>query len=181
MKRFTILSILLISLFLFSSLVSGQEIEPIEDPFIEPLEEPPVPLVEPVEDIFVEPTVEVLPEMPEQEIDVPIEEVAPAVPDVLEEDLPPLPEVFEAEGEILPETEEVEGASATILLTALIFFAVLVAFFIFWLLMLIDCAKRKFATDGQKTVWIVIIVLIQFLIPVGAIIYYFAVKRRARK
>ena len=180
MKRLTILSILLISLFLFSFLVIGQEIEPIEEPFIESLEEPPVPLVEPVEDVFAEPAVEVLPEMPEQEIDVPIEEIGPLALDI-EGELPPLPEVFEDEGEFLLEPIETEGANATVLLTALIFFTVLVAFFIFWLLMLIDCAKRRFKKDGQKTVWVVIIVLIQFFIPVGAIIYYFAVKRRARK
>jgi len=168
MKRLTILSIFLISLFLFSFLVCGQE-------------EPPVPLIEPIEDIFVEPAVEVLPEMPEQEIDVPVEEVMPIVPDTIEEDLLPLPEEFEAEEEFLPEATETESAGGMVLLTALILFAILIAFFIFWLLMLIDCAKRKFATDGQKTVWIVIIVLIQFFIPVGAIIYYFTVKRRARK
>jgi len=103
----------------------------------------------------------------------------PVVPEIAEE-LPPLPEPIEEEF-ILEEETEPESSGSAVLFPALIIFAILIAFFIFWLLMLIDCAKRNFAKEGQKTVWIVIIVLIQLFIPVGAIIYYFAVKRRARK
>jgi len=44
--------------------------------------------------------------------------------------------------------------------------------FILWLLMLIDCIKRDFS---QKTLWIVLLIILGWI---GAIIYYFAVKRK---
>ena len=51
--------------------------------------------------------------------------------------------------------------------------AIAVLAFIFWILMLIDCAKRKFKNNNEKVVWIVVIALLGAL---GAAIYYFAVK-----
>ncbi len=45
--------------------------------------------------------------------------------------------------------------------------------FIFWIWMIIDCAKRDFKKDNEKVVWIIVIVLLN---AVGATIYYFAVK-----
>lgn len=45
--------------------------------------------------------------------------------------------------------------------------------FIFWIWMIIDCAKRNFKKDTDKVVWILVIV---FLNVLGASIYYFAVK-----
>ena len=44
--------------------------------------------------------------------------------------------------------------------------------FILWLLMLIDCIKRDFS---QKTLWIVLLIVLGWI---GAVIYYFAVKRK---
>lgn len=41
--------------------------------------------------------------------------------------------------------------------------------------MIIDCAQRKFKSDSEKVVWILVIVLLGWL---GAIIYYFVVKRK---
>lgn len=56
-----------------------------------------------------------------------------------------------------------------------IFIIVLIVFVlvlgVFWIWMLIDCIKREF---DNKALWIIIIVLIGVL---GAIIYYFAIKR----
>ena len=46
---------------------------------------------------------------------------------------------------------------------------------IFWIWMIIDCAKRDFK---DKVVWILIIVFLHIL---GAVIYYFVVKRPAKK
>ncbi len=46
--------------------------------------------------------------------------------------------------------------------------------FIFWIMMIIDCANRKFKNDSDKIVWIIVIVLVQII---GAIIYYFVVKK----
>lgn len=46
---------------------------------------------------------------------------------------------------------------------------------IFWVYMLIDCANRTFKRDNDKIVWIIIIALLQW---VGALIYYFVIKRK---
>lgn len=50
----------------------------------------------------------------------------------------------------------------------------------FWLWMLIDCLKRpdeKFAISGNyvKQVWVLVIF---FTPPIGALLYYFAIKRK---
>ena len=47
--------------------------------------------------------------------------------------------------------------------------------FIFWVLMIIDCAKRKHLSDGERIAWILVLV---FLGIIGALIYYLAVKRK---
>jgi len=60
-------------------------------------------------------------------------------------------------------------------------------FFIFWIIMLVDCAKRKpeeFPDGGQnsKTLWIILLTVTFFLgnsNGIAAIVYYFVVKRKA--
>jgi hypothetical protein len=47
--------------------------------------------------------------------------------------------------------------------------------FIFWILMIIDAATRKFKSDADKIIWILIIISLHIL---GAIIYYFVIKRK---
>ncbi len=47
--------------------------------------------------------------------------------------------------------------------------------FIFWIFMIIDVAKRKFQTDGEKIAWVLVVILAGIL---GAIIYYFVIKRK---
>ncbi|MEK6872488.1 MAG: PLDc N-terminal domain-containing protein [Nanoarchaeota archaeon] len=54
----------------------------------------------------------------------------------------------------------------------IIFLAVFLT--VFWILMIIDVAKRKFKNENDKIVWILIVILLSWL---GAIIYYFVVKR----
>jgi len=46
---------------------------------------------------------------------------------------------------------------------------------VFWILMIVDAAKRKFETDGEKIAWILILVFIGII---GAIVYYFVVKKK---
>lgn len=53
-----------------------------------------------------------------------------------------------------------------------------IAVFLFWLWMLIDCAKRDFPKPNDKVVWILVIIFIQI---VGASIYYFMIKRKPNK
>ena len=44
---------------------------------------------------------------------------------------------------------------------------------IFWIWMLIDCAKRKFRNDVEKIVWVIVLVLFTWL---GAFVYFIVVK-----
>jgi len=57
----------------------------------------------------------------------------------------------------------------------LIIVILLVLGLIFWIAMIIDCAKRNFKKDAEKIVWILVLI---FLGVLGAIIYYFVVKRK---
>ncbi|MBU1726344.1 MAG: PLD nuclease N-terminal domain-containing protein [Candidatus Omnitrophica bacterium] len=47
--------------------------------------------------------------------------------------------------------------------------------FIFWIKMIIDCAKREFANPNDKVIWIIVICLLQIL---GALIYWFVIKQK---
>jgi tellurite resistance protein TehA-like permease len=71
-----------------------------------------------------------------------------------------------------------ETAGLLIIFVGIIFFiaalALAIFLFIFWILMIIDCAKREFKGDEEKIVWILVLIFINWL---GALIYYFAVKR----
>lgn len=49
---------------------------------------------------------------------------------------------------------------------------------VFWILMLVDAAKRNFENPNDKTIWILVLVFTHIL---GAIIYYFVVKAKAPK
>mgnify|MGYP003982043035 CR=1 FL=1 len=46
--------------------------------------------------------------------------------------------------------------------------------FVFWILMIIDVAKRNFKNENDKIVWILIVALLSW---VGALVYYFAIKK----
>lgn len=54
------------------------------------------------------------------------------------------------------------------------FLAIGILAFVFWILMLIDCAKRKFKQETDKIIWIVIIAIAGVI---GAAVYYFVIKR----
>ena len=49
---------------------------------------------------------------------------------------------------------------------------------IFWVWMLVDAVTRKFKTDAEKIVWVLVIILTHII---GAVIYYLAVKMRHSK
>jgi NADH:ubiquinone oxidoreductase subunit 6 (subunit J) len=53
--------------------------------------------------------------------------------------------------------------------------AAAVFLFVFWILMLVDAVKRSFKSDGEKIAWVLIIIFLQII---GAIVYYFAVKKQ---
>jgi len=47
-----------------------------------------------------------------------------------------------------------------------------IALFILKILMIIDCARKRFDNPNEQVVWILVIMLV----PFGSVIYYFAVK-----
>jgi len=59
----------------------------------------------------------------------------------------------------------------------LLTFGISIFAFVFWILMLIDCIKRKFKEESEKIVWILVII---FAGIIGALIYYFIVKHKKR-
>jgi hypothetical protein len=67
-----------------------------------------------------------------------------------------------------------------------VFFAILMTVFwigiillwVFWLLMIIDVVRRDWKRDGDKAAYLILVIFLNIL---GAIIYYFAVKRHLDK
>ena len=49
---------------------------------------------------------------------------------------------------------------------------------IFWIFMIVDAAKRNYKNENDKIMWILIVVLANI---VGAIVYYFVVKKKDKK
>ena len=50
--------------------------------------------------------------------------------------------------------------------------------FIFWIVMLVDSIQRKYKKSDEKIIWVLVIVLTGII---GALIYYFVVKRKGKK
>jgi hypothetical protein len=67
------------------------------------------------------------------------------------------------------------GMALFLILFWLIIIAVFVLAIIFWIRMLIDSINRKYKSENDKIVWVLVIVLLGLL---GAIIYYFVVKTK---
>ena len=59
----------------------------------------------------------------------------------------------------------------------LIFLAIVISGVIFWIRMIIDCAKRNFEKDNDKLGWIITLALAGVI---GALIYYFVVNKKAK-
>lgn len=49
---------------------------------------------------------------------------------------------------------------------------------IFWIWMLVDCATRNFKNKNDKVVWILVIILLHII---GAMIYYFLIRKKIKK
>ncbi len=45
---------------------------------------------------------------------------------------------------------------------------------IFWILMIVDVAKRDFKNENDKILWILIVILASWI---GALVYYFVIKK----
>ena len=57
-------------------------------------------------------------------------------------------------------------------------FLLIIGSFVFWIWMLVDCARRDYKKSDEKLIWVLIIVFAQII---GAIIYYFVIKRKDKK
>jgi len=57
----------------------------------------------------------------------------------------------------------------------LIMMAIIILALIFWIYMLVDSIKRKYKNDNDKVVWVLVII---FLGVIGALVYYFVVKKK---
>jgi len=57
----------------------------------------------------------------------------------------------------------------------LLFIAVVILAIIFWIMMLVDSIQRKYKSENDKIVWVLVIVLVGII---GALIYYFVVKKK---
>jgi TctA family transporter len=77
---------------------------------------------------------------------------------------------------------EVAGMVIGTFLIMVLFFlaiaAIAILALVFWILMLVDSIKRKYKDDNDKIVWVLVIVLLGIL---GAIVYYFVIKRDKKK
>lgn len=63
----------------------------------------------------------------------------------------------------------------------LLFFALWVAGVVFWIMMIVDCVKREEeqfpgSTGSSKTLWLVLVIVLGII---GAIVYYFMIKKKA--
>lgn len=60
----------------------------------------------------------------------------------------------------------------------IIIIGLFIGLFVFWIMMIVDVAQRKFPEQNQQLTWILVVVLASYI---GAIIYYFVVKRKDKK
>jgi prolipoprotein diacylglyceryltransferase len=70
------------------------------------------------------------------------------------------------------------GLGILFMIIWLILLAVIAGAIVFWILMIVDVAKRKFSKEDDRTVWILVVVLAGII---GAIIYYFMIKKKDKK
>lgn len=85
---------------------------------------------------------------------------------------------------ILANVEETSAGGnlfiGTILFFAIIFILLIIASFVFWIIMLVDALQRtNWPHEDQRTLWLVILIASFFvqLNWVAGLIYYFAIKR----
>jgi len=68
------------------------------------------------------------------------------------------------------------GLVVVLILLVILLAAAVVSSFVFWAMMIIDCAHREFDDGSKRVVWMIVLV---FSGQIGAAIYYYFVKRRA--
>lgn len=66
------------------------------------------------------------------------------------------------------------GVALLILALWLFFVVIGILAFIFWIFMIVDVVQRKFKNETDKIVWVLVVI---FLHIIGALVYYFVIKR----
>ena len=69
------------------------------------------------------------------------------------------------------------GGEIVLLMAMLLAIPLALAFFAFWIWMLIHAIQNKGLSDGEKTAWVLVIALLHFI---GALIYFFAGKPKGK-
>ena len=70
------------------------------------------------------------------------------------------------------------GALAAVVVIAIVaLFAALIIGIIFWIMMVVDNCKRKFKTQEEQIIWLVLQLFFGFI---ASIVYYFVVKREKK-
>lgn len=68
------------------------------------------------------------------------------------------------------------GSGIAAIIFLVLYAAVLLFIFIFWVKMLINAIRRDFGgNSSEKLIWVLVILILG---PLGAIIYYFMIKRK---
>lgn len=70
------------------------------------------------------------------------------------------------------------GLAIFFIILMLIFWIGILLLWIFWLIMIIDIVRRDWKRDGDKAAYLILVIFLNIL---GAIIYYFAIKRHLDK
>jgi hypothetical protein len=70
------------------------------------------------------------------------------------------------------------GLMIGMVILGLVVAALIILTIIFWIYMLIDAIQRKYHSENDKVVWILVIIFVGII---GAIIYYFVVKTKDKK
>jgi len=61
-----------------------------------------------------------------------------------------------------------------IFIVSILIFILVILAIVFWIFMIVDAAQREFKQENDKVLWILIVVLTGII---GAIIYYFMIKK----
>jgi len=72
----------------------------------------------------------------------------------------------------------VAGFFGFFILIWLFFMIVGIILTIFWIFMIVDVVQRKFKNENDRIVWILVVILANWI---GALVYYFVIKKKANK
>jgi len=65
-----------------------------------------------------------------------------------------------------------------VILINLLFIILVMGGLAFWIMMIVDCAKRDFANQNEKIIWLVVVCVCQLI---GALVYWFVVVKKSTK